>query len=102
DKEESYDVVSYEKSNVMGENGEESKQPWLQAEADRIRINKSIELQELGSIFVKFDGPKTQEKIQRIIQEKIFEPETQYVFIWDPYLNDSVLNNLLIQAVRYP
>ncbi|MGE7887763.1 VPA1262 family N-terminal domain-containing protein [Bacillus cereus] len=102
DNEEFYDIVSYEKSTVMGEDKEESKQPWIQAEADRIRINKSIELQELGSIFVKFDGPKTQEKIQRIIQEKIFEPETKYIFIWDPYLDGSVLNNLLIQAVRYP
>ncbi|PDY16228.1 hypothetical protein [Bacillus cereus] len=101
-KEESYDIVSYGNSNIIDEEKEKDKQPWLQAEADRIRINKAIEFEELGSIFIKFDGAKAKKKIQEIIKEKIFKPETNYIYIWDPYLDGSILNDILIQAVRYP
>lgn len=92
------DIVQYQKSSVTGK----SEMPWVEAEDRRIRLNKSQELRDLGSIFVRYNGADTKKEIQDIIKKTMYEDEHEKIYIWDPYVKEEVVKTLLEHAVSYP
>ncbi|RAN85874.1 hypothetical protein B5P41_32540, partial [Bacillus sp. SRB_28] len=93
------DIVHYQSPSVSGASEE---MPWIEAENQRVRLNKSQELTELGSIFIRYDGSGTKQKMQDIIKNRMYEDEVEKIYIWDPYVNDEVVQTLLEYAVSYP
>lgn len=103
ESEETYDIISHENSNVeMPLEDESEQQPWIQAEFERIQKNRDGLLEELGSIFVRFDGSHSQKNIIDIIKSNIYDPEDKYLYLWDPYIDGTIISDLLIQALRKP
>lgn len=103
ESEETYNIVSRENSNIAVHFEKESEQqPWIQAEFERIQTNRGVVLEELGSLFVRFNEKRSQEKIMNIIKSDIYEPEDNYLYLWDPYIDGTIISDLLIQALRKP
>lgn len=100
-EEEEYDIVVRDR-DIKVDRGEDERQPWLDAERMRAKRNRGLELRELGSIFLRFSGPAGQQKIKRIIGEQIFKKTGRILWIWDPYLDKSILDDVLVLALRYP
>lgn len=92
------DIVYYQKPTTTGK----IDTPWVEAEAQRIRMNKSLELRELGSIFVRYNGSDTKKRMQQIIKNQLYEEEHEKIYIWDPYVNDEVIKDLLEYAIASP
>lgn len=102
DKEEDYNIVSHEIPVVVDDTREDIEQPWIHAELNRNKRNRAIELEEYGSIFMPSDGSESHQKLMKIIDEKIIKPEKEFIYVWDPYLDGSILRNFVVQAIRYP
>jgi hypothetical protein len=99
DESEECDIVSYEEHPVEIKTPYE---PWVIAEEERERLNQAFELRQLGSIFVRNDGQGNRDKIASIIHDVIYESAYKNIYIWDPYLDESVLDYLIYMALKIP
>jgi hypothetical protein len=99
-KKEIREIVNYDKSVGIAEDGHEK--PWVLAEHERHYLNEGIELRSLGSVFVRNRGQETRKELQLIIQNELYETAHDYIYLWDPYINNSLLDSLLILAITKP
>lgn len=96
---EEHDIVSYGSNRSVVNSIDD---PWTIAENERIRLNKTNEIRKLGSIFVRNNGSVTREQLWEIIIDEIFNEANELLYIWDPYLDGSILPELLIKAISLP
>lgn len=96
---EEHDIVSYDNSKPANDSLDE---PWRVSENERIRLNKAAEIRDLGSIFVRNVGKESRDQLQEIIRNEIFRDAKDTLYVWDPYLDKSVLTELLIKSISLP
>lgn len=94
---EDHDITIRQRPIVLGSSF--SKQPWLPLERGRVKTNKGVEIRQLGSLFLAYKGGVTHREIQQLIKEELFDKAEQQIWIWDPYLDHSVLDDLIILAL---
>ena len=88
------DITIRQKHIVSGYSA--SKQPWISLERLRIKTNKGVEIRQLGSLFLPYKGGASHQESQQLIKEELFDKAEQRIWIWDPYLDGSVLDDLII------
>jgi len=98
DTTETHDIVSY--SPITARKNEKDN-PWVIAEEERKRKNEAFELYRLGSIFIRNKGNESRNEINSII-EYIYDNAYQFIYIWDPYIKESVLPDLIVKALSMP
>lgn len=95
---ETHDIVSYSPITV---GNIEDNPPWVVAEEERKWKNEAFELYRLGSIFIRNKGNESRNEIKSII-EYIYDNAYQFIYIWDPYIKQSVLPDLIVKALGMP
>lgn len=98
--EESEDIVVQERPIKV--NDDYNKQPWINDEYDRIKINEARSLKELGSIFVKATGEGEKKVLMDIVESKILGSAKKRLWLWDPYLDNSIIDVILRKAITNP
>ncbi|WP_123054481.1 VPA1262 family N-terminal domain-containing protein [Clostridium sp. JN-1] len=98
--EESEDIVVRDRPIKV--NGDCKMQPWINDEYDRIKSNTARHLKDLGSIFVRAVGEDEKKVLMNILKNKIFDSARERLWLWDPYLDDSVIDVIIRMAITNP
>ncbi|WP_188400060.1 VPA1262 family N-terminal domain-containing protein [Sporomusa sp. GT1] len=98
--EEELDIVV--RDNTINIGHEDGEQPWMDAEQTRYKINRGQELRSLGSIFTRFAEKTSKEKLRQIINDHIYKNAVKELWIWDPYIDISILSPLLVLGLTNP
>lgn len=98
DDTEEHDIVVRQEPSII--DATSTEQPWLKAERGRLKANKGVEIRQLGSLFLPYKGGISHQESLELINTELFDKATQRIWIWDPYLDESILDNLLILALR--
>ena len=76
----------------------DNQQPWLAEEMQRLKNNKGIEIRQLGSLFLR--GGSSHQDSWQLIVDDVLEKADQRVWIWDPYLDETILDELIILGIK--
>lgn len=94
DTEEEHNITVRQNPIVVGETDEE--QPWVVAELQRTKRNKGIEIRQLASIFLPYQGQESNQIWKDLIYQEILQKASKRLWIWDPYLDGSILDPIYI------
>lgn len=96
---EQHSIVQRQRPTIIG-NETYQTQPWILAERERNRANRGIEVRQLGSIFMPLDQGSPG-RAWSLIKNEIIESAKNRIWLWDPYLDASILDTFVILGLRY-
>lgn len=98
DETEEHDITIRQEPIKTGSSS--SEQPWIDAERQRLKINKGVEIRQLGSLFLPYKGGSSHQESWQLIVNELLKKAEQRIWIWDPFLDESILDELFVLGLK--
>ncbi|MFJ7839038.1 VPA1262 family N-terminal domain-containing protein [Lysinibacillus sphaericus] len=93
-QEEILDITTKEKPIHVSDGND---MVWQKLESERLKSNRNIEIRNLGSLFL--NNNLSNEEVKKIIYEELYKKAANRIWIWDPYVDQSILSDLSVLAL---